>query len=54
MGEDPHVPPVVACYTQKTLAHFLLNTRGCCIVETLLSPFQKNGENVGVFYGKNA
>ena len=43
---------VVACYTQKTLSHFLLNTRGCCIAKTLLSPFQKNGENYRVFYGK--
>ena len=31
----------VACYTQKTLAHFLLNARGSCIAKTLLSPPQK-------------
>ena len=41
MGEDPHVPPVVACYTQKTLSHFLLNARGSCIAKTLLSPPQR-------------
>ena len=35
------IPMVVACYTQKTLAHFLLNTRGLSRVQTLLSPPQK-------------
>ena len=51
-------PLVVARYTEfgkaefiKTLSHFLLNTRGLSRVQTLLSPFQKNGENRGDFYG---
>ena len=27
MGEDPHVPPVVACYTQKRIRVFAKRTR---------------------------
>ena len=45
-------PCCFARYTQKTLSHFLLNTRGLNRVQTLLSPFQKNGENGGDFYGE--
>ena len=33
--------------TRKTLC-VLLNTRGCQSVQTLLSPFKENGENIGV------
>ena len=43
---------VVACYTQKTLSHFLLNTRGFCRVQTLLSPPQKGRRKRRYFYGK--
>ena len=45
-------PLVVARYTQKTLSHFLLNTRGLSRVQTLLSPFQKNGENEDITTGR--
>ena len=34
-------PAIFACYTQKTLSHFLLNTRGSHKLQTLLSPPQK-------------
>ena len=44
---------VVACYTQKTLSHFLLNTRGSCIAKTLLSPPQRGRRKRRDFYGKN-
>ena len=40
-GVAPLRTPCFACYTQKTLSHFLLNTRGLSRVQTLLSPPQK-------------
>jgi hypothetical protein len=43
---------VVACYTQKTLPHFLLNTRGLNRQQTLLSPPQKGRRKLQTFYGK--
>ena len=36
----------------KTLSRFCSNARGCRKEQTLLSQFQKNGENIEVFYGK--
>ena len=46
------IPMVVACYTQKTLTHFLLNTRGFSRVQTLLSPLQRRRRKRRDFYGK--
>ena len=46
-------PAVFACYTQKTLSHFLLNTRGCSIAKTLLSPPQKGRRKLQEFLRKD-
>ena len=45
-GEPPYVPPDFARYAKKH-SLFCQITRGCCKVQTLLSPFKENGENRG-------
>ena len=43
---------MLARYTQKTLSHFLLNTRGLSRLQILLSPPQKGRRKRRDFYGK--
>ena len=46
-----HIPAVFACYTQKHSVFLLRRTRSLRS-KTLLSPFQKNGENIGSSTGR--
>ena len=53
MGEDPHVPPVVACYTQKRIRVFAQTHAVHAECRLCFRRLKKDGENGGVFYGKN-
>ena len=44
--------PLASRATRKNASAFLLNARGCCSVETLLSPPQRGRRKQRDFYGK--